>query len=398
MHGQLNRILTSPLTGYKRDGMTDKGVIAGGGRLRVDLGAILQNYRAIASHVAPAEVGAVVKADAYGLGAIEVTRALCEGGCRLFFVAHLDEALRLHSIVSANSRLVVLNGLVDGAESICADAGIIPVLNSLEQAWRWRDTAQATGRRLPAILQFDSGMGRLGFPPEDLPALTRSSSFEAAIDLVMVMSHLACADTPDHATNAMQLARFTKIADHFPGVPRALANSGGAFLPPAFRCDIVRAGIALYGGAPNESAWNPMRPVVHLDARVIQTRTIAAGGHVGYGHDFRCDKDSRIATIDVGYADGLPRTLGNRGAAWFNDRRLPIVGRVSMDSITLDISALPPDSLRPGDWVELIGPNQSLDSIARDAQTISYEILTSLSLRYCRTYLASNAETRTRAA
>lgn len=378
--------------------MADRDAVISGGRLRIDLGAIAQNYRTIASRVTPAEVGAVVKADAYGLGAAQVSSTLYAQGCRLFFVAHLDEALKLRPLLPADSRLAVLNGLPPGAEALAADAAIIPVLNSLEQARQWRDAARAAGRRLPAILQFDSGMGRLGLPPEDLPALTGDNAFRDDIDLIMVMSHLACADTPGHPANTAQLARFTDMAVHFPDVPRALANSGGAFLPQGFRCDVVRTGIALYGGAPNDETPNPMRPVVSLDARVIQIRTVPAGAPIGYGHDFRCARESRIATIGVGYADGLPRSLGNRGAAWFEGERLPIVGRVSMDSITLDVTALPHGRLQAGDWVELIGPHQPIDAIARNAGTISYEILTSLGPRYHRTYVMPGADEGTKTA
>ena len=366
-----------------------------GGRLRIDLDAIVHNYRRIAGQVAPAEVGAVVKADAYGLGAIPVVEALRDAGCRLFFVAHLGEALELRATLPAATRLVVLNGLPPGSEALCAGADVTPVLNSPEQAQRWAEAAHVAGRRLPAILQVDSGMGRLGIATEDLAPLVENARFRTMVELVMFMSHLACADTPDDPVNAAQLACFETAAALFPGVPRALANSGGAFMPVGFHADFVRTGIALYGGAPNPSAPNPMSPVVTLDARVIQIRTIAAGGGVGYGHSHHCERESRIATIGVGYADGLPRSLGNRGAAWHAGVRLPIVGRVSMDSITIDITALPLDAIGAGDWVELIGPHQPIDAFADDAGTISYEMLTGLGARYDRTY--SPASTRDRA-
>ncbi|MDZ3830785.1 MAG: alanine racemase [Sphingopyxis sp.] len=378
--------------------MHDRRIIHESGRLRIDLGAIVQNYRMVAMRSAPATVGAVVKADAYGLGAVQVARTLREAGCRLFFVAHLDEALHLRTALSADDRIIILNGLPPGTEALCAASRFVPVLNSLDQARRWRDAADAAGRSLPAVLQVDSGMSRLGLAPEDLAVLAGDELFDAAVDLAMLMSHLACADTPDHPANRDQLARFEAAASLFPDVSRTLANSGGAFLSPAFHGDIVRAGIALYGGAPHDGAPNPMQPVVGLDARVIQLRTVPAGCGIGYGHDHRCTQDSRIATIGVGYADGLPRTLGNRGAAWLGDVRLPIVGRVSMDSITLDVTALPPGRLQPGDWVELIGPRQPVDALARDAGTISYEILTSLGTRYHRSYRAADAGHQARAA
>jgi len=357
-----------------------------GGRLRIDLAAIAANYRLIAGRVAPAAVGAVVKANAYGLGAAEVARTLYEAGCRLFFVAHPGEALALRPALPAACRLVVLNGLPPGAEALCAGAAITPVLNSSEQAYRWAKAARHSGERLSAALQVDSGMGRLGMAATELAGLAGDARFRSAVDPVMIMSHLACADAPEHPANAAQLACFKAAAALFPGVPRALANSGGAFLPADFHADIVRAGIALYGGAPNRGDPNPMQPVVGLEARVIQVRTIAAGGAVGYGHSHVCERESRIATIGVGYADGLPRSLGNRGAAWLAGERLPIIGRVSMDSITIDVTALAAGRIEPGDWVELIGPHQSLDRLADDAGTISYEMLTSLGARYDRTH------------
>ncbi|ARS27047.1 alanine racemase [Sphingomonas sp. KC8] len=371
-----------------RDRMTDPDDTAdmAGGRLMIDLAALRSNYRQIARHVAPARAAAVVKADAYGLGVRQAATALAESGCRDFFVAHLGEARALRPILPADARLYVLNGLMPGTEMLCAHAGILPVLNSVDQAARWREAAQSIGRPLPAVLQFDSGMARLGIDDGEARQLAGDTAFRAHVPLALVMSHLACADTLDSPVNAAQIARFDALAGLFPSVPRSFANSGGAFLAPAFHNQIVRPGIALYGGAPNDAQPNPMRPVIRLDARVIQVRTIAAGGGVGYGHSFHAPHETRIATIAVGYADGLPRSLSNRGAAWFNGTRLPIAGRVSMDSITLDVTALPEGALKLGDWVELIGPHQSLDRLAQDAGTISYEILTSLGARYHRIY------------
>lgn len=375
-----------PLPDRDRPMDFDNAAAIAGGRLAIDLAALRHNYRLIAGRVAPACAAAVVKADAYGLGVMRVATTLAEAGCRHFFVAHLSEALALQPALPVDARLYVLNGLMPGGEMPCAKAGILPVLNSIEQAARWCETAQALGRPLPAVLQFDSGMARLGIDENEARQLAGDATFHAYVPLALVMSHLACADTPDSAVNAAQIARFDALAALFPSVPRSLANSGGAFLAPAFHNHIVRPGVALYGGAPSDAPANPMRPVIQLDARVIQVRTIPAGSGVGYGHSFHTDGTTRIATIAVGYADGLPRSLSNRGAAWFGGARLPIAGRVSMDSITLDVTALPEGALKLGDWVELIGPHQSLDDIARDAGTISYEILTSLGARYHRIY------------
>lgn len=362
------------------------GSAIAGGRLRVDLQALVENYQTIAARVAPARLAAVVKADAYGLGAARVAPALFDAGCRDFFVAHFVEALELRPCLPDTATIRVLNGLMPDSEAACARTDIVPVLNSLDQARRWQAAARSVGRSLPAALQVDTGMSRLGLAPEDVTVLVADASFGAHVSLELVMSHLACADTLNHPANAAQLASFEALARHFPGVPRSLANSGGAFLPASFHHNLARTGVAVYGGAPNDASINPMRPVVSLGARVIQLRTVPAGSGVGYGHSFRTDGPTRIATIGVGYADGLPRSLGNRGAAWFNGQRLPIVGRVSMDSITLDVTVLADGELAPGDWVELIGPTQSLDMLARDAGTISYEILTSLGTRYHRSY------------
>ena len=350
--------------------------------LSIDLGAIAENYRMICRQVAPASVAGVVKADGYGLGAEMVARTLLDAGCGHFFVALLSEAVALKPALPDGVELFILNGLQPGAEAACAAIGAIPVLNSLDQVERWNSLAQGIGRPLPAALQFDSGMARLGLPPEDVRILAAQRDRLTGIDLRLIMSHLACADEPDAAFNKDQLENFEGLARHFPDVPRSLDNSGGSFLRRT-HFDIVRGGIALYGGAP-QSGPNPMHAVVRLEARIAQLRTIAAGAGVGYGLTFRCDRESQIATIPVGYADGWPRRLSNRGSAFIGRHRVPIAGRVSMDSITLDVTDVPDYLLYPGAPVELIGPHQSLDDVAADAETISYEILTQLGRRYRR--------------
>jgi alanine racemase len=263
------------------------------------------------------------------------------------------------------------------------------VLNSLEQTCRWRDQAVALSRPLPAAVQIDSGMSRLGLPADEVELLAREPWFFDHAPLQLVMSHLACADEPDHAGNPDQARRFSALADRLPPAPRSLANSGGIFLGAGFRNDLVRPGVCLYGAAPDGGVANPIRPVVRLDAPVIQVRDIPAGQGVGYGLTYRAAAPARIATIAYGYADGWLRSLSQAGAAYFGGVRLPIAGRVSMDSITLDISALADSGLelRLGDAVELLGPNQSLEDVARDAGTIPYEILTGLSRRVRRVYL-----------
>lgn len=358
-----------------------------GARLVIDLEALCANYRAIAENVAPARAAAVVKANAYGLGADRVAPALARTGCRDFFVAHLSEALPLRPLLPPDARLFILNGVYPGAERACLEAGAIPVLNSPEQVRAWVALGQSVGRPLDAVVQVDSGMSRLGLAPQDLDALLAEIDFARDLSVVLIMSHLACADEPDHPANQSQLAQFERLARRLPPAPRSLANSGGSFLAPAFHQDLVRPGISLYGVAPHPGRPSPIRPVVRLEAKIIQVRSIETGSGVGYGHTFTCEQPSRIATIGVGYADGWLRHLSNRGAAYYNGVRLPIAGRVSMDSITLDITALPDGTLKAGDVVELIGPHQPLEAVARDAETIPYEILTSLGRRYAREWL-----------
>ncbi len=357
------------------------------GLLTIDLGALRDNYLALCRRTAPVNVAAVVKADAYGLGAGRVAPVLYDAGCRDFFVAHFHEALRLKPYLPTDARIHVLNGLQPGSEITCADADIIPVLNSLEQVANWSNLARERRKPLPAALQFDTGMSRLGLPPEESAALVADPALLDGIDLRFIMSHLACADEPEHTANGAALANMRKTADQFPGARVCFANSGGIFLGGGFHGDLARAGIALYGGAPVCGEPNPMKPVVRLAVKVIQTRTVPAGTAVGYGAAYVTQQETRLATISAGYADGLLRHLSDRGAAWFGDVRLPIVGRVSMDSMTLDVSALPEGTLKLGSLVEFIGPHQTLEDVADAAGTISYEILTSLGQRYHREYL-----------
>ncbi|MET0339318.1 MAG: alanine racemase [Caulobacter sp.] len=359
-----------------------------GGLLTIDLGALAANYLDLARRAAPAKTAAVVKADAYGLGAERVGMALEEAGCEHFFVAHLHEALSLRPALSPKARIYVLNGLQPGSESACAQADVIPVINGMDQARLWRALAQRVGAVLPAVIQIDSGMARLGLSAGDLDELVAEDTFFKHVSLVLTMSHLACSDEPNAASNAEQLARFARLADRLPAAPRSLANSGAVFLSPANHWDIVRPGVSLYGGAPHVGS-NPMRAVVRLEAKVIQVRDLKAGDGVGYGLSYARPTPGQIATIAVGYADGWPRHLSNRGAAYYRGVRLPIAGRVSMDSITLDVTELAARglSLALGERVELLGPAQTLEMVAHDAGTIAYEILTNLGRRYHRTYV-----------
>ncbi|AHG49364.1 alanine racemase (plasmid) [Rhizobium leguminosarum bv. trifolii CB782] len=356
------------------------------GYLRIDLAALGRNYRKLVSMLTPVRAGAVVKADAYGLGAERVASTLYGEGCRHFFVAQFVEAVRLRPTLANDAQIFVLNGLQPGNEIACAERGIVPVLNSLAQWRQWSATARMLKRCLPAVLQFDTGMSRLGFPREERAELAAALGDGSKVEILFIMSHLASADDMESDQNGEQCAEMSCIADEFPGFDLSFANSGAVFLGDAYHGVLARPGIALYGGAPNAGANNPMEPVVSLTVAVVQTRTVPAGTKVGYGGAYVTQREMRLATIAAGYADGLPRSLGDRGAVYFNGTRLPIVGRVSMDSVTVDVSALPEGALTLGSLVEVLGPSQTLEDIARDAATISYEILTGLGDRYDRQY------------
>ncbi|NEJ73991.1 alanine racemase [Rhizobium phaseoli] len=356
------------------------------GYLTIDLAALGRNYRKLVSVLAPVRSGAVVKADAYGLGAERVATTLYGEGCRHFFVAQFVEAVRLRPTLARDAQIFVLNGLQPGNEIACAEMGIVPVLNSLAQWRQWAATARMLKRCLPAVLQFDTGMSRLGFPAEERSELAVALGEASSVEILFIMSHLASADDVGSEQNGEQIAEMARIADEFPGFDISFANSGGAFLGKACHGVLARPGIALYGGAPNAGVKNPMEPVVGLEVAVVQTRIVPSGAKVGYGGAHVTRGEMRLATIASGYADGLPRSLGDRGAVYFNGIRLPIVGRVSMDSATIDISALPEGALSLGSLVEVLGRNQSLEDIAGDAGTISYEILTGLGDRYHRQY------------
>jgi alanine racemase len=358
---------------------------AAGAILTIDLGAVRENYRRLKARLRATHCAGVVKADGYGLGAAEVATALAAEGCTAFFVAHLAEGMALRKALGPQPAIHVLNGLPPGSEGEAVEAGLCAVINSAAQLKAWGEAGQKAGRKLPAAIQVDSGMSRLGMSPAEVEELAREPKSFDGLAITLVMSHLACADEPGHPANERQWLAFERLRKMLPEAPASLANSSGIFLGPAFHFDLVRPGAALYGINPTPAEPNPMAPVVRLQAKVIQTRSLNEGAGVGYGHTFRTSGPLDVATISLGYADGWHRRAAS--AAWFDNVRLPFVGRVSMDSIILDISALPPDRLGEGDLVELLGPSQSVDDAAGHAGTIGYEILTSLGLRFHRRYV-----------
>lgn len=360
------------------------GPVRAGAVLTIDLDAVRENYRRLKALLGSVPCAGVVKANGYGLGAAEISRALRQEGCENFFVAHVGEGLSLRSVLGAEPAIYVLNGLPPGSEADAAEAGLRPVLNSVEQLAAWKVLAHRLGRRLPAAVQVDSGMSRLGMAPSEVDLVANDPQALDGVEVMLVMSHLACADEPGHPANELQRASFEALRQMLPAAPASFANSSGIFLGQPFHFDLGRPGVALYGVNPTPEKENPMQPVVRLDAKIIQTREIGDGVGIGYGYAALARMNMRLATVSLGYADGWHRNAA--GAAWHNGVRLPFAGRVSMDSIILDISALEPGALKAGDLVEMVGPNQSVDEVAALAGTIAYETLTDLGDRFERIY------------
>ncbi|AHI25180.1 alanine racemase [Komagataeibacter xylinus] len=363
-----------------------------GAMLEIDLGAIAANYRLLNARTGNATCAAVVKADAYGLGAHRVAPVLEQAGANTFFVAHLEEGIRLRPHVAPTARIFVLHGPMPETQAEFTRHDLLPVLNSMDQVAGWRAHADRMGKPLPAALQVDTGMSRFGLSGADVATLADSPDLLDGIDTQLVMSHLACADTPANPANAMQRDRLRAMAARLPAAPLALSASSGIFLGPDYHFDLVRPGAALYGLAPNGDAPNPLHPTVRLAARIVQRRTISAGDGVGYGLTWRATGPRRIATLGIGYADGFLRHgADGGGCAWLADYRLPILGRISMDSTTIDVSDVPESVLAQATHVDMIGPRRSVDDVARSAGTIGYEVLTALGSRFHRAYLTQAA-------
>jgi alanine racemase len=355
-----------------------------GAILEVDLSAVVANWRLL-GQLHRGAVGAVIKADGYGLGAVPLARVLHAAGCRHFFVAHLREALPLRPVL-AGCMLAVLNGLTPDSEECYLRHELDPVLGSLEAVDRWAAQARRLGRALPALLHVDTGMNRLGLGADDVAALGRDPARLAGIDLRFIMTHMIASELPDDATNAAQRERFARACAALPAAPRSLANSSAIFLGDGWASDLARPGAALYGINPTPGRPNPMLSVVRLRAPVLQLRDIEPGETVGYNGLWRAARPSRIATVGIGYADGWKRSLSGRGHAFFDGTPAPLVGRISMDLATYDVTDLP--ALRAGAMLELIGPDMPVDEVAEAAGTNAYEILTSLAPRIGRSYRA----------
>jgi alanine racemase len=364
-------------------------------RLTVDLAALTDNWRDMARRSGSARTAAVVKADAYGLGLEDCGTALYEAGARDFFVAAVQEGATLRAY-APEARIFVLSGIWPGQEQLFFDYDLVPVLASEEQLAFWMAVIAEHGDH-PCALQVDTGFNRLGLPMREALELADDVSRPASFSPVLVLSHLHSGDTPSAPGNKAQLESFRQVSAAFEGIDSSLSSSAGIFLGPDYHFDLTRPGIALYGGEA-VNGMKPLRPVAKAEARIIQVRHAATGDTVSYGATYQLKRASRLAIASVGYADGYLRALsgsgvplragGTQGAFGFiAGHRVPVVGRITMDLTIFDVTDLPENEVKTGDYIELFGPNVPLDDVARAAGTIGYEMLTGLGLRHERRYI-----------
>jgi alanine racemase len=361
-----------------------------GAVLTIDLVALKENWRRLNTRAGKAECGAAVKGNAYGLGIEPVARALWEAGCRSFFVARPKEGEELRGLLP-DATIYILDGLFAGQAEFYAKLNLCPALISIEEAQEWAAFGRVYGRKLPCAIHVDTGINRLGFSMPEFDVLLADNFTMEGLNVTLLMSHLACADDPPHPLNQHQRVAFAAVRAKLPGVAASLANSSGVFLGDGFTHDLVRPGIALYGGNPMQNVANPMLPVAILEGAVMQLRTVAAGDTVGYGATWTADRPTRIAILGAGYKDGVPRALSSKephgpAQVFINGRRCPVIGRVSMDMMGIDITDLAEGTVTRGTRAEILGRHIGIDEAASWAGTISYELLTRLGSRYARLY------------
>ena len=357
-----------------------------GGILTIDLAALVANWQHLADLAAPARAAAVVKADAYGIGARQAIPALAKAGCRTFCVATIGEGIAARAL-TPDAEILILNGLMADTEREFRDHDLTPVLNDPAEIEAWGRAARERDQRWPAAIHLDTGMTRLGLDERAVERLIEQPDLLAGIDLRYWLSHLVAAEEADDTRCQAQLARFGDWQGRLKPANASLANSSGIFRGGAFHLDLVRPGVALHGANPTPGQPNPMRQVVQLQGRILQVRDVDRPLTVGYGAAHAVPGPGRIATVAVGYADGYFRTLGGRGFGVLAGHRVPVVGRVSMDTLSLDVSDVPPEASRRGALVDLIGGGVDLDELAGLAGTIAYELLTALGRRFHREYL-----------
>lgn len=353
-----------------------------GATLTIDLGALAKNYSILSDQLPSAGLASVVKANAYGLGVKEAAPALQAAGCSTFFVATLEEGSELRQILP-EARIYVFHGVLPGTAKELLAHNLIPILNSRDQIEQWQAHADQ-----PAGLHLDTGMSRLGLTPAECE---QSAPDLAKFNIDLVMSHLACAEDQDHPKNVEQVALFNELRSSIKAKYASLAASSGIFLGPDYQFDLCRAGVSLYGVNPAPGKVNQMAQVIRLQAKILQLRSVDTPQTVGYGATHQASKPTKIATLAIGYADGYMRSLSNSGIVYIGDFEVPVVGRISMDLTTVDVTGVPEDMLHMGALVDLIGPNNPVDQIADQAGTIGYEILTSLGHRFDRHYISDEA-------
>jgi len=360
-----------------------------GGMLTIDLAASVANWQALARHLITVECAAVVKANAYGLGLKPVAAALAKAGCKTFFVADLAEARTVRS-QARQATIYVLHGFTPNWGEAIISLNVRPVINSATELAEWDAFTSARSWHGGAALHVDTGMNRLGITVEEAVALAPRVQTENH-GISLLLSHLACADTLDHPLNERQVQLFRELRMLYPGIPASLANSSGIFLGNAAHFDLARPGAALYGVNPTPGRPNPMKAVVELAGPILQIRMVPRDQTIGYGATWTAKRNTRIAVIALGYADGLLRAGGASddragGAAIVAGKRCPIVGRISMDLVCIDITDLPEGAVRRGDFATMIGGELTVDEVAAIAGTIGYEILTRLGPRCHLTY------------
>jgi alanine racemase len=361
-----------------------------GAVLSINLTALQTNYKTLAKKAGKAACGVAIKGNAYGLGVEPVSKALWDVGCKNYFVARPKEGEELRALLP-DATIYVLDGLFPGQAEFYAINKLRPALISVEEAREWAAFGRQYGTSLPCALHVDTGINRLGLSMADYHALTLDTFLMQGLNVSLLMSHLACADEPGHPLNEKQRQQFSIVRATMPGVPASLANSSGVYLGKGYTHDLVRLGIALYGGNPVAQKKNPMLPVAHLEGSIIQLREVKKGDTVGYSATWKAPRDSRIAILGAGYKDGVPRTLSSKqknGPAhvWAGGKRCPVIGRVSMDMMAIDVTDVKPARIQKGDKAEIFGKRISIDEAAGWAGTISYELLTRLGSRYARVY------------
>ena len=362
--------------------------MSGTGVLKIDCGHLIENYRHICNLASPAKTSSVVKANAYGLGDKKIMEVLKSAGCTLFFVATFEEGAALRQ-ADPDIQIAILNGIWTGEIREFVEYNLCPVLNNRHDLAVWRDLAKNLERTLPAILHVNTGMNRLGMPRYEVDEI--ASEFAHAfsgIELLYVMSHFCSSEEPDNQENILQYKRFCEIKEVFPNVNYSLANSSGIFRDQNYHFDLVRPGMALYGLNPTPEKSNPMKSVISLEVPVLQVHEAQKGESAGYNCTYQFSENEKIATVCLGYADGILRTVSNQGTLYWKGQKCPILGRVSMDLITVSLQNVRGDLPKPGEMLEVIGPYQSADDLAKSAGTIGYEVLTSLSARYRRIYVS----------